>query len=179
MTSETTQHPQPGSRSEGVSAIKDALGGALGKAMAAAAVKTETFIGSAVASTHYEIEAAQLALRRSARADVKEFAQRMIDDHSKIGNELRTLLASTGKPTPPSDDVDRLHRVLLEDLHGVPDADFDKRYIAQQKLAHSEAITLFKTYMKHGDDAQLQGLCGRGLPIIEGHARMVEQLQRG
>src|SRR5690348_15601382 len=41
-----------------------------------------------------EVEAANLALQRGSGAEVKQFARRMLDDHTKANRELMSLAAS-------------------------------------------------------------------------------------
>ena len=168
--------PKGGSRSETASAIKDTVGGLAGKTLAAITTSIEGFGNHAMVALLYEIEAANIALRRSRREDVRRFAQTMLKDHGKMKSELGSFLGATDSPTQPPDSVDRVHQVLLDDLNGASDADFDKRYISQQQLAHSEAITLFKTYRDHGENPGLQNLCRLGLPILEQHAEMARRL---
>jgi putative membrane protein len=172
------QHPEPGSKSETASAIRDTAGGMAGKAMASTAISIDAFAEKAMVATLYELEAAEIALRRSSRDDVKQFAQRMLDDHGKMKSELGSFLGATESPTSPPDHVDKLHQVLLDDLAGASDADFDHRYIQQQKLAHSEALTLFKTYADFGKHLGLENLCRLALPVLEEHARLAEQLDK-
>lgn len=176
MTSHTD--PKPGSKSETSSAIKDTVGGLAGKTLAAITTSIEGFGDHAMVALLYEIESANIALRRSKREDVRQFAQTMLKDHRKMKSELGSFLGATESPTEPPDSVDRVHQILLDDLKGASDTDFDKRYISQQQLAHSEAITLFKTYRDHGENPGLQNLCRLALPILEQHAEMVRRLAR-
>jgi predicted outer membrane protein len=66
----------------------------------------------------------------------------------------------------------------LDDLNGAADEDFDKRYIAQQKIAFTEAVTLFKTYHHTARDDGLRSLIGLALPALEQQREMVRQLDR-
>jgi putative membrane protein len=54
------------------------------------------FVMKASAAGKAEVEAGQLALTKASSADVKQFAQRMIDDHSKANDELTQLVQSKG-----------------------------------------------------------------------------------
>lgn len=177
MTS-ANEKPKPGSKSETVSAVKDAIGGAAGKAVAATAITREAFADNAEAANLYEIEAAKIALERSRRHDVKEFARQMIADHTKTSSELKSFLGQTNSPQRPRDSLDALHQTLIDDLNGASDEDFDKRYIAQQQSAHSNAITLFKTYQNAGQDDGLRSLAGLALPMLEHHMEMVRDLEK-
>jgi putative membrane protein len=168
--------PRAGSRSEVISKVRDAVGGAAARAAGAVATSTEAFMNNAASATLYELEAARIALRRSHSDDVRQFAQRMLDDHGKMKSELGSFLGATESPTQPPDRPGKLHQVLLDDLEGAADEDFDHRYVSQQQTAHREAITLFKTYEKRGQHAGLQNLCRLGLPVLEEHARMADAL---
>jgi len=163
-------------RSGAISAFKDTLGGAVATAVAASAFSTDSFVTNGMSAILYELKAADIALRRSHRDDVRAFAQRMHDDFGTMKNELGSFLGGTIGPTAPPEKPMKLHQVLLDDLEGVRDADFDGLYITQQKLAHLEAITLFKTFHKFGDNDGLKNLCHLGLPVLEEHAQMADRL---
>jgi len=165
-----------GSRSETVSSIKDNLGGLAGKTLAGVTASIEGFGDHATIAILYEIEAANIALRRSQREDVRKFAKAMLQDYNELKKDLGSFLGATESPTQPVDHVDAVHQTLLDDLNGAADADFDKRYISQQQIAFSEATTLFKTYRDRGDNPGLQNLCKIGLPILEQHTQMAKQL---
>lgn len=170
------QKPQPGSKSETASAARDVAGGLAATALAGAAVSVEAFADRAMVATLYELQAAAIALQRTRREDVRQFAQRMIDDHDRVRRELNACLGGTEVANSVPDQVDSLHQGLLDDLAGASDQDFDHRYIQQQRLAHTEAITLFQTYLQLGQDPALQNLCRITLPVVEEHARIAQQL---
>lgn len=167
---------QPGDKSKVASSIKDVLGGVAATGAAAMATDTEAFTKNATSAILYELKAGDVAMRRARRDDVREFAAHMKQDFERIRSDLNSFLGGTEEPTQPPQQPIKLHEVLLEDLNGASDEDFDDRYIAQQKLAHLEAITLFKSYQSRGDNDGLKNLCRVGLPVLEEHARQAERL---
>ena len=82
----------------------------------AAAVKTQTgqasqlsssdekFIKEACAGGKAEIKMSKLAVDRAQNPQVKQFAQRMVDDHGKVGEELKTLASSKGITLPDKEE---------------------------------------------------------------------------
>jgi putative membrane protein len=170
--------PAPGSRSEIVSSVVDTLGAAVGWARAATSITRKQFIAHAMVATLYEIEAAKIALQRSRREDVKALARAMLADHEKMESELRSFIGGANTPQTPPETLDTVHQTLIDNLHGASDRDFDTRYIAQQKLAHTEAITLFKTYQRTARDDGLRSLIGLALPVLEQHMQMVRELDK-
>lgn len=173
---ETGKSPAPGSKSSTVSAVKDAVIGSAANLVAGAALTVDAFAQLAGMSGLYEIEAAQIALQRSRRDDVRQFAQQMLTDHKDIARKLGSFLGGMNRPNSPPERLDTLHQTLIDDLRGVPDEDFDARYIAQQKAAHDTAITLFTSYHEHGSEEGLRNLAKLGLPVLQHHREMVQKL---
>lgn len=171
------QEPGPGSRSQTLSALKDSLNGLVAKAMASITTSRESFIQMAGMSDLYEKEAANIALKRARRADVKDFARKMMTDHGQTTEKLKTILVQQGDAQLLPTTLNSLFQSLVDDLKGVPDDGFDDRYIAQQDAAHGAAITLFKTYRDRGGNEALKQFCEASLPVLEHHARMVQQME--
>src|SRR4051812_28137691 len=101
-----SNEPEPGSKSDLVSGIKEAIGGAVGLAMAATSITRPQFISHATIANLYEIKAAQIALQRARREDVKQAAQAMLADHEKMGRELKSFIGATNSPQLPPESLD-------------------------------------------------------------------------
>jgi putative membrane protein len=172
-----THHtPKPGDKSETASAIRDTVGGWAAKALASVTSGKQSFANLVAMSDMYEIEASEIALSRSRRADVKSFAQQMITDHHKTTEELKSMLGSLNEPTTLPTKLDALFQILIDDLTGATDDNFDHRYVAQQQDVHGVAITLVKHYRDHGDISALRELCKLALPVLEHHRHMADDM---
>lgn len=165
--------------------VQDTVGGMVGMASAGTmgSSSAESFVSSAGVGNLYEIEAARIALQRSASEPVRAFARMMIDDHMTAThhmmsalrmNEVRLHHPSLQAPT----ELDTRRGSMIDNLRKADDADFDARYIDQQKMAHSETLTLLKGYADGGDNPQLQSLARSAIPMIEHHMAMVNGLGR-
>lgn len=174
-TAENTT-PAPGSNSETVSAVQDAVSGAVGHVEAATTTTAAGFAEAAAQSDMYEVAAAKIALQRSHRDDVKSFAQNMIDAHSGTTRELKHLVSSGKVQVTLPTAMDDRHKGMIDNLTGAGDADFDGRYIDQQETAHSEAETLFKTYADNGDNADLKQFASNTVGAISSHLKMAHDL---
>jgi putative membrane protein len=49
------------------------------------------FVDKAAAGGMFEVQVAQLALQKSQSSTVKSFAQRMVDDHTKVNDQLKQI----------------------------------------------------------------------------------------
>src|SRR5471032_2615358 len=56
----------------------------------------KSFLKDAAEGGNAEVSGSQLALTQSTNADVKTFAQMMVDDHGKAGAELKGLAGQKG-----------------------------------------------------------------------------------
>jgi putative membrane protein len=176
MEATMTGTPKPGDKSETVSAVRDTVGGWAAKALALVTSDKQSFANLVAMSDLYEIQASELALKRSRRNDVKGFAQEMIRDHKKTSEELKSMLGSMNEATTLPTKLDTLFQVLIDDLRGAANDDFDKRYVAQQQDVHDVAITLVKHYRDQGDTSALRELSKLALPVLEHHRDMADRM---
>ena len=144
-------------------------------AVAFAASSAQEFASKAAGSNMFEIESSRLALKSASSSDVKAFAQQMIDDHTKAGNELKAA-ASNASDIKVPDALDDMHKASLDSLAGKSGAGFDDGYIADQKKAHDEAVALFTDYSTSGDNPQLKEFAAKTLPVLKMHQQHVQML---
>jgi putative membrane protein len=165
--------PAPGSSSDTMSALKDTTAGAVGTISAEMTHTTKGFTTAAATSDMYEVTAGKIALQRSQNADVKEFAQKMVDAHTKTTDKLKSILPSD--IVPPAH-VDDRRQGMLNDLRGASAAGFDHRYITQQVAAHKEAEILMRGYAKDGDNASIKSFAGDTDKDVKMHLNMAQEL---
>ncbi len=148
---------------------KTGINAALGSAPS-----TADFVKIAAISDMFEIESSKLAATR-ADASSKQFATKMIEDHTKTSVELRTLAPKAGVEIPGA--LDGSHQSRLDKLKGLQGADFDKEYDSMQVDAHENAVSLFERYAKGGDNAELKAFATKHLPHLQEHLRMAKDLR--
>jgi len=117
-----------------------------------------------------EVELAKLAQERGQSQSVKQFAQKMIDDHGKANTELSQLAAKKSVTLPAEPAAKQ--KAIKEKLAKLSGADFDKQYMAQMCKDHESTVALFKKESKQGKDADLVAWVNQTLPTLEGHLTM-------
>lgn len=140
--------------------------------------ETEKFVKTAPVANEFEIESSKLALTKSTNDKVKSFAQQMVDDHTKAGQDFQTALSSSSvdKSQVPTA-LDKKHQKIMDKLNKADAKDFDKDYIDAQTSAHKDAVSLFSDYSKKGDDQSLKAFATQTLPTLQHHKDMVKQLK--
>jgi putative membrane protein len=142
------------------------------------APKTEDFVSLAAQSDMLEIETSKLALTKSDSDKTKQFADRMIKDHTETSTELRSLV-TVGKiqVTLPTS-LDRAHKEKLDKLAKLNGTAFTKEYDDMQIAAHKDAVSLFERYGKEGDNAELKAFANKTLPHLQMHLKMAQELMK-
>ncbi|MPS77694.1 MAG: DUF4142 domain-containing protein [Achromobacter sp.] len=138
--------------------------------------KDRDFLENAAQSGHMEVEGSKLALKKSQNAEVKSFAQKMIDDHGKAGEKLAALAKSKGydAPTEPS----LMQQAKLKTL-GLRDEGFDKAYAEGVGVsAHEDAVKLFEEASNQAKDPEIKQFATETLPTLQQHLQMAKTLEQ-
>ncbi|MBS3018567.1 hypothetical protein DJFAAGMI_01299 [Comamonas sp. PE63] len=134
------------------------------------------FMKQAAQNNQAEIESSQLATKKASQAQVKAFATKMVEDHSKTGKELESLAAAkdvTLPKLPSAEQTDKLK--LLEAAQGET---FDRLYSESMGVrAHVETVDLFRKASQQVQDPQLKSFVTSTLPTLEHHLKMARDLQ--
>jgi putative membrane protein len=144
--------------------------------VACGAPSTTDFVQKAAMSDMYEVEAGKIASQKAQSDAVKNFGQMMVDAHSKTTEELKGVVASENIKVDLPTKLDAKHQKLVDDLNGASNADFDKTYAKQQVDGHKEAVGLFDSYAKKGDNAALKAFAQKTLPVIQQHLDEAKKL---
>lgn len=123
-----------------------------------------------------EVELGKLASEKATSPDVKSFGQRMATDHSKAGDELKTLAQNKGITVPT--EMDAKHKALRDRLMKMSGEAFDHAYIAAMVDGHRQAVTAFRTEARTGKDADIKAWSEKTLPTIEDHLKVAQSLNK-
>jgi putative membrane protein len=143
------------------------------------APSTPDFVQKAAMSDMYEVQAGKLAAEKGQSDAVKQFAQQMVDAHTKTTEELTGIVKSKNIKVDLPSALDSTHQKLIDDLNSASSQDFDKTYAKQQVDAHQQAVDLFKKYAAKGDDADVKQFAEKTLPTVEHHLEDAKKLPAG
>lgn len=135
---------------------------------------TQQFVSKAAMGDLYEIQSSRMALEKSLGPDFQSFAQRMMDDHTKLSEKLITLTKDMNIQMPSQ--LDSRHNSMIEQLKAASGPQFANMYQAQQIDAHKEAIQLYQQYSQQGDHTELQQFAESTIPTLQEHLQLAENL---
>jgi putative membrane protein len=144
------------------------------KAAKPAMTADSAFMKTAAMDGMAEVEHGKLAAQNAASSDVKQFGQRMADDHGKANTELKGL-ASQKNVTLPTE-LDAKHKTMQEKLSKLNGSAFDRAYMVHMVTAHKEAVALFQREAKSGKDAETKAFAEKTLPILQEHLKIAQDL---
>jgi putative membrane protein len=134
----------------------------------------DTFMRTAAMDGLAEVEHGKLAAQNAASSDVKQFGQRMVDEHGKGNAELKNLAAKKNVTLPT--ELDAKHKAMQDKLSKLNGTAFDSAYMAHMVSAHKEAVSLFEREAKSGKDADTKAFAAKTLPTLQQHLKMAQDL---
>jgi putative membrane protein len=133
----------------------------------------QQFVAQASAAGLAEVNLARLALEQSNNADVKKFAQHLIDDLTKANKELNSL--ADKHRIPPAQTMDAQHQMLMQRLGQLRGEAFDRAFLDAMAKDHKEAISLFERESKDGQDKDLKKFASDTVDTLKHHLDMAEK----
>jgi putative membrane protein len=136
-------------------------------------------VGSA--SNQEEIQMSRVALERAQDQRVRTFAQRMIDEHTRVEQEMAAMLQSKGMAPVDNALSLQMKRNLppkLEMLRGMSGMQFDMGYMMRQIHAHEMTLlSLDTSLIPEADDQALKTYLQSNVrPAVAMHLREAMQL---
>lgn len=142
-------------------------------ALTAQSNRDQNFVNSASQGGMAEVKLGQLAASKGQNPKVKEFGQRMVDDHSKANNEL-TAIVQRKNLTAPSGLTSK-DQALMDRLQGLSGAEFDKAYMNAMVKDHETDIAEFEKEANSGSDEDFKNFAAKTLPTLKEHLNMARQ----
>lgn len=121
-----------------------------------------------------EVAHGRLATQNASAAEVKQFGQRMVDDHSKALDELKGLAAQKNVTLPT--ELDAKHQAMQDKLSKMKGAEFDRAYMAQMVAAHGQTVATFQKEIKGGADPDTKAWAQKVLPTVQEHQKLAQSI---
>jgi putative membrane protein len=122
-----------------------------------------------------EVDAGKMALEKSQNAEVKKFAQQMVDDHGSALADVQALARAKNVTLP--DGAGAMAKTKATALKALSGNLFDKEYAKRAGVGdHESTLKLLQKIQKDGKDGDLKALAAKMQPTVEHHLMMAKQL---
>lgn len=133
-----------------------------------------SFMRNAAADSLAEIAMGHIALDKSSSAQVKQLAQRIIDDHTKANDQLMSI-AERKQVTLPTEPMP-MQQKEADKLKAMSGTTFDQAYAREMVKDHRKAIKLFGMESQKATDPDVKQFATATLPVLKTHLQLAEQI---
>ncbi len=130
------------------------------------------FVHAALHGGTAEVQLGQLAVQKGNSDDVKQFGQKMIDDHTKMCDEMRELAKKEGIRISAGS-TEKV-KALEKKLKAMSGNSFDRAYIAAMVKDHRQDLADFKKEANSGNDTAIKDAASQGAQVISQHLKLIE-----
>ena len=133
------------------------------------------FIIDAAQGGMAEVSLGQMASQRATNDAVKQYAQRMVQEHTQANRELLRIASQKGV-TPPRD-MGPKYRAAMDRLMQLPRASFDQAYMSEAGInGHLESLAVYQRQAQLGQDPDLKAFAAKTVPIVQNHLQVAGNL---
>jgi putative membrane protein len=120
-----------------------------------------------------EVELGKIAVRNGHSDQVKQFGQRMIDDHRKANDQLKSIAEKDNIALPSALDAQKQAKVdRFKRMTGVA---FDRAYMRDMLKDHEMDVAAFRKEADSGMNPNLKDFAGSTLPTLQDHLRQAKE----
>ena len=161
-------------RGDEVSANSDASSCQLKGEAANSSATSTAFAAKAAQDGTVEVALAGLALRKSHSDQVRQLAERMVQDYAQYNERLESIVKCEGLVLPT--ELDARHNVEIERLNSTSGSAFDQAYLKHIGEKHSKAVALFESASRSGD-LDVAAFARKGLSMLQEHQELAGNLR--
>lgn len=138
------------------------------------ATADKDFVKKALEGGAAEVELGQLAQQKSQSEDVRQFGQKMVDDHTQLGDQIKPIAQQLGvrEPKEPS----KKDKQLIARLGALSGTQFDEAYIQAMMKDHKQDLKEFKDEAQLAQDPSVKQVARQGAGVVSQHLRLIEQI---
>ncbi len=136
----------------------------------------KAFLTMAADTNMIQAHLGQMAQNDASSADVKDYGQKLAQNHTTAYQELAELASKTGVTIPKGIDVRRERSV--QELKGVKGTLFDRRFVSAEVRENERILAEFRREAEHGQNADVKAYASKMVPIMEDDLHTAERLAK-
>ncbi len=145
-------------------------------AMTTTKVDDKRFVKDAAIGGMTEVELGKLATEKGSSDAVKQYGQKLIDDHTKSNDELKQIASAENVNIPSS--LDSKHQSRIDKLSKLSGPNFDKAFLKDAVKDHEQDISEFQNEAQGGSDPNVKQFASKNLPVLQEHLTAAKDLSK-
>ncbi len=134
-----------------------------------------SFVSNAIRANREEIMMAQLAMQKSTNPQIQSLAQRLINDHQQLLQELEKLNTRGNQMNRNDSTATNNNKAMA--YNNLSGNEFDRKWVSDMIMGHTKTINEFKAELGKTQNADIKNLIIKSLPIVSDHLRQLEALR--
>ncbi len=128
------------------------------------------FVKKAAMGSMLEVQLGKIAQEKAASQDVKDFGQRMVNDHSQANDKLKEIAKEIHVSLPK--ELDKKHQRTIDKLSQLSGEEFDREYMNNMVKDHRKDIETFEKEVRQGQNTQVQQFASQTLEKLQEHKQI-------
>jgi putative membrane protein len=133
-----------------------------------------SFVSDAAQGGMDEVKMGEMAAQNGASDRVRSFGKKMVDEHTKLNNDLQFLAGRKGLTLPA--DIGIAQKAGNKLLSTKTGRSFDESYVSSMVKDHREDVEAFQKEANYGSDEDVKAFAFKALPTLREHLRMAQEL---
>jgi putative membrane protein len=138
------------------------------------AMADQAFVRKALEGGAAEVQLGQLAQQKSQSDDVKQFGQKMVEDHTQLGDQMKSIAQQLGIQEPKG--PPKKDKQLMAKLEGLSGPQFDEAYIQAMVKDHKQDLKEFQDEAQAAQNRNVKQAAQQGAGVISQHLQMIQQI---
>ena len=135
-----------------------------------------TFAQKAAEGGMAEVKLGQLAEQKGTNPAVRDFAKRMVQDHSKSETDLQNTASRENMALPTG--IDKDDQATYDRLSKLSGDAFDRAYAHDMVKDHTKDVADFQKEVKDGHDEAIKNYAAQTVPTLESHLEMARRMEQ-
>jgi putative membrane protein len=132
------------------------------------------FVSKAAEGGMDEVSLAQLAAQRASNSEVRTFAQKLVDDHSKVNSELMQIATQKSVNVDKDNDQSRAYKRLAKKSG----AEFDQEFVEHMIDDHERDIKMFEKASTDAKDSEVRSFAAKHVDHLRQHLQTAQNLRQ-
>jgi len=143
---------------------------------AVSVMQDKAFLKKAAEGGMAEVQLGQLAQQKASSPDVKQFAQKMVQDHSQLNDQLKPIADQQGVRPPKA--LSKKDEQTIKKLENLSGTQFDHAYMKTMLKDHEKDLNEFREEASRTQNPQLKDAAQHGAQVIDQHLQLAEKIAK-
>ncbi len=121
-----------------------------------------------------QVALGKMAVEKGSSQAVKDFGQKMVDDHTKANDELKSICSAKNMAMPSAPNAK--DQAVIDKMSKMSGAAFDKAYIHDMVMDHNNDVMMFTKESNTGMDSEMKSFAAKTLPTLKEHQKMINDM---